>query len=390
MKKNNITVVGAGYVGFSLGILLARTNNVTFVEKSELKRADLAAKKFFLNDAFIEQFINENIIEYSVKDKIQDAVTDSDFIIIATPTDYDYQRNFFDTSSVDDCIEEILSSNSKGDIVIKSTIPVGHTNKLNQKFKTSRICFSPEFLREGSSLQDNLNPSRIIVGNEIKGAKTFGKILEEIARESCDCIFMNSTEAEAIKLFSNTYLAMRVSFFNELDSYAIARGLSSKKIIQGVCSDERIGDFYNNPSFGYGGYCLPKDTKQLLANYSDIPQNLIRAVVESNTTRKDFISNEIIGLDEEPIGIYRLVMKAGSENYRSSSIQGIMKRLKAKGKQIIVYEPTLNDNSFFGSEVINDLKKFKKLSRVIIANRVDDNLEDVKSKVYTRDIFNEN
>ena len=322
-----------------------------------------------------------------------EAYKNADFVIVATPTNYDEELGFFDTSSVESVIEDVLKINKKATIIIKSTLPVGFTKKARKKYKTQKIIFSPEFLREGSALEDNLHPDRIIVGSKSKAAKEFGEMLREASDKSSNSIkllFLNSSESEAIKLFSNTYLAMRVSFFNELDSYCISNDFNTEEVINGVCSDNRIGKHYNNPSFGYGGYCLPKDTKQLLSNFKNVPNNIIKAIVEANTTRKDFISNMIIKKNPKVVGIYRLVMKSDSDNFRSSAIQGIMKRLKAKGIEVLVYEPELSEDNFYNSEVIRDIKSFKKRSEIIVANRLSNELIDCKDKIFTRDIFKDN
>ena len=391
LKINKITVVGSGYVGMSLAVLLSKKNKVVILDLDKEKVDKVNNKISTISDPDIENYLSNNELNLSATLNKESAYKDSDFIIIATPTDYDPVTNQFDTSSVDSVVKDALNFNKNALIVIKSTIPVGHTADCKKKNKSDRIVFSPEFLREGRALHDNLYPSRIIIGGHCEKSKIFASLLEDAAKkEKIVKIFMDSNEAEAVKLFANTYLAMRVSFFNELDSYALANKLNTKNIIDGVSLDTRIGDGYNNPSFGYGGYCLPKDTKQLLANYKHVPQTLIQAIVSSNTTRKDFIADEILKQKPNVIGFYRLVMKANSDNFRSSAIQGIMKRVKAKGVKVVIYEPELKQKDFFGSEVITNLYDFKLKSDLIVANRLAECLMDVKDKCFSRDLFGDN
>jgi UDPglucose 6-dehydrogenase len=388
IQRRKITVVGTGCVGMSMAVLLAQHNEVVALDIEPARVADIQAGRSTVVDADIQMFLDEKDLSLTATLEAAEAYAGADFIVVATPTDYDPETNYFDTSSVESVIEQALGANSTAMIVVKSTVPVGFTASMKEKFSTDRIVFSPEFLREGRALHDNLHPSRIILGSELPAAHEFARLLQQGAQESdVATLFMRATEAEAVKLFANTYLAMRVSFFNELDSYGLALGLDTRSIINGVSLDPRIGDYYNNPSFGYGGYCLPKDTKQLLANYDKVPQNLIQAIVEANTTRKGFIAEQIIAREPKTVGIYRLAMKAASDNFRASAVQGVMRRLTEQGIEVLVYEPLVEDAQFSGSEVVADLALFMARSDVIIANRMVDDLAAVADKVFTRDLF---
>lgn len=389
-EKNRITVVGSGYVGMSLSVLLAQHNDVKLLDVDPKRISMVNKNQSTIKDTDIDSFLSTKQLNLTATLDKKEAYQDASFIIVATPTDYDPDTYYFDTSSVDTVVADAIRLNKSALVVIKSTIPVGHTASLQEKFQTNRVIFSPEFLREGRALKDNLFPSRIIVGGKCEPSMRFANLLSKAAiKKKIKTLFTNSAEAEAIKLFANTYLAMRVSFFNELDSFSLVHDLDTESIIKGVCLDQRIGDHYNNPSFGYGGYCLPKDTKQLLANYAQVPQDLIQAIVSSNKTRKELIADSIIALKPKMVGIYRLTMKHSSDNFRTSAIQGVMKRIKAKGIPVVIFEPILEEERFYNSMVLRDISEFKKISDIILTNRMSSELQDVKNKVFTRDVFND-